>query len=133
MSNRTYAELSRLHTLEDRYEYLRLHGRVGEQTFGHERGLNQEFYSSYRWKQVRKYVIDRDMGCDLGIEGFDITSKLQIHHINPLTPADLRYNRSCLTDIDNLITTSHRTHMAIHYGDERHLPRPFVERRPGDT
>lgn len=95
--------------------------------------MNQEFYHSHEWKRVRQQVIARDFGCDLGVEGHEIHEKLLIHHINPLTPESLMDGADLALDLDNLITTCHRTHNAIHYGDERLLPRPVIQRAPGDT
>lgn len=130
---KTYSELRRFRTFKERYDYLRLKGHVGKATFGFDRYLNQRFYRSREWKQIRDQVIIRDEGCDLGIPGYDIFGHLVIHHINPLTPEDVEYGRKVLLDPDYLICTTHRTHMAIHYGDESLLYKPPVERRPGDT
>lgn len=130
---KTYKELSQILSFEDRFRYLSLAGTVGERTFGSERYLNQQFYTSAPWRRAREYVIVRDNGADLGIEGREIHGILYIHHINPLTPEDLRYGRPALLDPENLITVSHRTHNAIHYGDESLLQKEFVERTPGDT
>lgn len=130
---RSYSELSRLRTLEERFEYLSLSGTVGEATFGFERYLNQEFYRSYAWKQARDVVIMRDEGCDLGIRENPIHDRVIIHHIQPLTQRMVLEGSSLLLDPENLITTSHRTHNAIHYGDSSLLPQPFVDRRQGDT
>ena len=131
-TNRTYFELAKLETFEERYQYLSLRGIVGDSTFGHERFTNQAFYTSSAWRRARNVVMIRDNGCDLGIPGREINSTVYIHHINPLTPNDIRYNRSCLVDSDNLITVSHRTHNAIHYGDESQLETDPVERKPND-
>ena len=133
MTSRSYSEMVRLPTFEKRYRYLELKGTVGRRTFGSERYLNQRFYNSNEWKSVRDLVIIRDNGCDLGIEGREINAAIYIHHINPLEPDDLKYGRPCLFDLENLITVTHQTHNAIHYGDENQLPSLFVERRPGDT
>ena len=130
---RTYSDLSKLKTLENRYKYLALHGQVGEATFGFDRYMNQEFYRSREWRRVRDDVILRDNGCDLGIEGHDIHRGLYIHHMNPMTLADIRNRDESILDPEFLITVRLMTHNAIHYGDERLLPRPPVERRPGDT
>lgn len=130
---RTYSELSRLETFEDRFRYLCLQGRVGETTFGWDRWINQKFYTSVQWRQARNHVIARDLGCDLGVEGYEIHSKIYIHHMNPMTVRDISEADESILNPEFLITTTHRTHNAIHYGDERQLPRPFVERRPGDT
>jgi hypothetical protein len=130
---RTYSELSRLDTFEERYRYLKLDGKVGRSTFGFDRYINQRFYHSREWRQVRDYVILRDQGCDLGVEGYEIHAALLIHHINPMDPLGMVHGDHSILDPEFLITTSHRTHNAIHYGDERQLARPFVERSPGDT
>jgi hypothetical protein len=131
--DRSYSELRKIHTFEDRYRYLALRGRVGESTFGFDRYVNQAFYTSREWRQARDTVIIRDNGCDLGIEGYEIHRGLYIHHLNPLTLRQIESGDQCLLDPENLITVSHRTHNAIHYGDERMLPQKPIERRPGDT
>lgn len=130
---RSYRELHSIETFEDRFRYLSLQGHVGESTFGFDRWMNQEFYRSRQWRQVRFYVISRDNGCDLGIDGYEIHSKVYIHHMNPMTSIDISHGDSEIVDPEFLITTSHRTHNAIHYGDERLLPRPLEPRRRGDT
>lgn len=130
---RSYSELRRLQTFEERFRYLALRGRVGEQTFGFDRWVNQDFYTSREWREARKEIIVRDNGCDLGIDGYEIHRGLYIHHINPITVEHIEAGDNCLFDPDNLITVAHRTHNAIHYGDESLLPKPLVERRPGDT
>lgn len=130
---RSYSELLQLETFEERYRYLRLRGRVGEETFGNERRLNQEFYHSYQWRRIRRIVLLRDNNCDLGIDGLDIPSGLHIHHMNPVTVDDLLDGNPEVLDPEFLISTTQQTHNAIHYGDEKLLLRPFVERRPGDT
>jgi len=134
MRERSYRELRRINSFEERFRYLSLAGQVGEATFGFDRYINQMFYRSREWKEIRHHVIVRDNGCDLGVEGYEIHSQLLIHHMNPLTPDQIRHGDiDAMLNPDFLITTTHRTHNAIHYGDERLLPRPFVERRPGDT
>lgn len=130
---RRYAELRRLDTFEERFRYLALHGDVGAATFGFDRYINQTFYRSREWKFVRHEVIVRDNASDLGVEGLDITGPLLIHHMNPLTPDAIRHGDDSIIDPQFLITVTHRTHNAIHFGDERQLPRPYVPRRPGDT
>lgn len=130
---RTHSELSRRPTFIDRFRYLALRGSVGEATFGYDRYLNQKFYTSREWKRIRSYVIDRDNGCDLGVDGHEIHSKLLIHHMNPISVDDIVHGDDDILDPEFLITTTHQTHNAIHYGDERQLPRPFVERKRGDT
>lgn len=134
MTTRSYSQLRRLETFEERFAYLSLRGQVGEATFGFDRWINQDFYASREWRQARHHVIARDNGCDLGVPGYEIYDRIYIHHINPLTKADiLDGNYEALLGPDNLISCTHQTHNAIHYGDERQLPRQFVERRPGDT
>jgi hypothetical protein len=130
---RTYSELRRIDSFEERFRYLSLHGFVGEATFGFDRWINQEFYRSREWKDARRFVIYRDNGCDLGVDGYDIHGQLLIHHMNPMTAGDIRHGDPRIIDPEYLITTTYRTHNAIHYGDERQLPRPLVERRRGDT
>lgn len=130
---RKHSELARLETLEERYAYLALNGRVAEATFGFDRYLNQQFYTSREWRQVRNHVIARDRACDLGVEGFDIYDRIYIHHMNPMTIEDIEMGNPAILDPEFLISVTHRTHNAIHYGDESLLPKPFVERRPGDT
>lgn len=130
---RSYSELRRLHTFEDRYSYLQLKGSVGKSTFGFDRYINQRFYTSTQWRQIRDFVIARDEGLDLGIEGYEIFDKIIIHHMNPITAEDIEHGDSDILDPEFLITTTHKTHNAIHYGDESLLARPLVERRPGDT
>ena len=130
---RTYSDLRRLASFEDRFEYLKLNGRVGADTFGFYRYLNQRLYASEEWKAVRRAVIIRDNGCDLGVEGYEIADKVIIHHMNPLTIEDITELRDSIFDPEFLICVSHRTHEAIHYGDARLLPKMPVDRRPGDT
>ena len=130
---RTYSELQRLTTFEARYEYLELRGRVGNATFGFDRYLNQQFYTSTQWKLLRHQVIVRDGGCDLGIEGYDIHFRPIIHHLNPITVSDVVNGDDSILDPEFLITTTHQTHNAIHFGDKRLLRRPFVDRSHGDT
>lgn len=133
MRTRSYSELRRLHTFEERFRYLSLKGVVGESTFGFDRWVNQAFYTSTEWRNARHQIIVRDYGCDLGIEGYEIHKGLYIHHMNPITLQQIESGDPCVFDPNNLITVSHNTHNAIHYGDERMLPRPLVERKPGDT
>jgi hypothetical protein len=130
---RTYSNLIKRHTFEDRFRYLSLRGQVGESTFGFDRWINQQFYTSTQWRQVRNYVITRDNGCDLGVDGYEIYDRIVIHHLNPMSVSDITHGDPAILDPEFLITTTHRTHNAIHYGDERLLLRPLVERRPGDT
>lgn len=130
---RTYSELSQLKTFIERYEYLRLNGRVGEETFGFDRYLNQIFYKSEEWKSVRDFVIIRDNGCDLGVEGYDIHGKILIHHMNPILPEDILKRSDYLLNPDYLITTILSTHNAIHYGDDSLLITLPVGRSKNDT
>lgn len=133
MMIRSYSELRRLETLEERYEYLALRGVVGDATFGFDRYINQKFYSSTQWELVRHHIIVRDQGCDLGIEGYEIHSRLIIHHMNPMTKLSIERGHPDILDPEFLITTVHQTHNAIHYGDKRLLPRAVKARQPGDT
>lgn len=130
---RTYSELILLPTFEERYEYLRLGGRVGEDTFGFDRYLNQVFYKSPEWLDVRDYVIVRDNGCDLGISGREIRGRILVHHMNPLTKDDILSRSKYLLDPEYLISTVKRTHDAIHYGDEELLVKDPIERTKNDT
>lgn len=133
MYSKTYQELLQMLTLNDRFEYLSLRGSVGDSTFGHERWLNQGFYQSGEWRRVRHHVIARDNGCDLGLPGYEIFDRPIVHHINPLTAEDIESGSPALFDLNNLITVSHETHNAIHYGTAALLRQPFVERSAGDT
>ena len=130
---RTYSELITLPTFEERYRYLRLGGRVGEETFGFDRYINQTFYKSQEWLSVRDYVITRDMGCDLGVEGREIHERILIHHMNPIRVEDILNRSKYLLDPEYLISTIKRTHDAIHYGDERLLIAAPIERTKNDT
>jgi len=130
---RSYSELSRIQTFEERYQYLNLHGEVGETTFGFDRYLNQKFYTSAQWKHLRHIVIVRDNGCDLGIEGYEIHHRPLIHHMNPMTIEHLVHGDEVILDPEFLITTTHNTHNAIHFGDEKMLRKPLIERKVGDT
>lgn len=133
MTTRTYSELSQLETFEERFRYLALKGQVCEMTFGGNRWVNQNFYRSTQWRRVRNLVITRDLGCDLGVAGYEIHDTIYIHHMNPMTPDDIKHSDPSILDPEFLIATTHITHNAIHYGDEKQLPRQLVERRPGDT
>lgn len=131
---RRYSELIKLPTFEERFEYLKLDGRVGKMTYGSDRIFNQAFYHSKEWRDFRNKVIARDNGCDLGIEDREIFDKLIVHHINPMTIKDLEEGGEDLFDMENFICCSYNTHEAIHYGDSSLLIKTeFVERRPGDT
>jgi hypothetical protein len=133
MMIKTYSELVRHDTFLDRFNYLSLRGHIGRETFGFDRWINQAFYKSREWKQARQYVIARDLGCDLGVDGYDIHSQLLVHHMNPLSPSDIDDASLDILDPNFLITTTHRTHNAIHYGDSTLLTQPFEPRTRGDT
>ena len=130
---RTYSELIQLPTFEERFDYLRLDGVVGKDTFGFDRYLNQQFYRSSEWKRIRNQVIVRDNGCDLGIDEYEIHGRILIHHMNPISIEDLRYMSDLLMDPEYLICASHRTHNAIHYGDESLIVTTPIERSQNDT
>lgn len=131
---RTYYELSKLKTFRERYEYLKLDGTVGEETFGFDRYINQMFYKSEEWKRIRNYVIARDNGCDLGIQDRKIVdSVILVHHMNPITKEDIINKNEILLDPEYLITTIKPTHDAIHYGDESLLAEDLVIRSKNDT
>lgn len=132
MSTKSFSELSKLKTFEERYQYLRLGGVIGEDTFGFDRYLNQTFYRSQRWKRVRDQVIVRDNGCDLGIEGHEIYGKVLIHHMNPITIRDIENESEFLLNPEYLICVTHNTHNAIHYGDEGLLMKGPIERTKND-
>ena len=132
-SIRTYSELILLPTFEERYEYLRLDGRVGEETFGFDRWLNQTFYKSEEWLSMRDKIIVRDNGCDLGIPGRDISSRILIHHMNPITKEDILKRSDILLNPEYLICVTPNTHRAIHYGNSNILIKDPIERRPNDT
>jgi hypothetical protein len=130
---RTYSELRRLETFEDRFHYLSLRGKVGDATFGFDRWINQQFYTGREWRRLRSDIIVRDNGCDLGIDGYELHERIIIHHMNPLSVDDLVHGDDAALNPEYLISVSHQTHNAIHYGDERLLRKPLVPRRPGDT
>ena len=130
---RTYSELILLPTFEERFEYLRLNGRVGTDTFGFDRIFNQMFYQSKEWKTIRDAIIVRDYGCDLGLEGYEIYGKIIIHHLNPISLKDIENVTDYLLNPEYLITTTHSTHNAIHYGDKNLIPKAPIERRKNDT
>lgn len=132
-SIKTYSELCRLPTFQERYQYLRLDGRVGEDTFGFDRYLNQVFYRSQKWKTIRDFVILRDNGCDLGVPGYEIYGKIIIHHMNPITVEDIRHGNDSILDPEFLICVTHNTHNAIHYGDESLLITEPIVRTRNDT
>ena len=130
---RNYSELITLRTFKERFEYLKLDGIVGEETFGFDRYMNQIFYKSKEWASVRREVIIRDNGCDLGVDGYEIHGKILIHHMNPINLSDIVHKTDELLNPDYLITTVLSTHNAIHYGDASLLPALPVERRANDT
>ena len=130
---RTYSELIKLPTFEERFDYLRLDGVVGKDTFGFDRYLNQQFYRSSEWKRIRNQVLVRDNGCDLGIDEYEIHGRILIHHMNPISIEDLQYMSDLLMNPEYLICVSHRTHNAIHYGDESLIVTAPIERSQNDT
>ena len=130
---RNYHELKKLSTFEERFEYLKLHGSVGNDTFGFDRIFNQQFYKSSEWKRIQDIVIIRDNGCNLGIEGHDIFGKILIHHMNPISIEDIRNSTDFLLNPDYLICVSHETHNAIHYGNESLIRKTPIERTKNDT
>jgi hypothetical protein len=133
MRTRTYTELSRLPTFEERFDYLKLDGSVGQTTFGFGRYINQTFYTSREWKQAREGVIVRDNGCDLGVLGYEIHVDMLIHHVNPIIPDNIIDHEEWILDPEFLILTTKTTHNAIHYGTSSLLPKVTTERKPGDT
>lgn len=133
MTKRSYSELIKLNTLWERFEYLKLTGKVGASTFGFDRYMNQWLYKSSRWKALRHEIIVRDEGCNLGMPGYEIFDMIIVHHMNPLTKEQVELNSPEIYDPNQLICVSHMTHMAIHYGDEKLLPPVVIEREPGDT
>lgn len=130
---RSYTELVKLKTFKDRFEYLKLGGLVGKETFGWERIYNQRFYASHEWKEVRRKVIVRDNATDLGCDGYSIPGRIIVHHLNPIKPEDLLDRIDLILDPEYLITTCFRTHNAIHYGDDSILYDDPIIRTPGDT
>ena len=133
MTNKSYSELLSLSSFIDRYQYLKIGGKVGEATFGRDRYLNQILYTSNEWRCFRRDIIVRDNGCDLACEGYDIRGKILIHHINPITIDDVNKRSSKIFDPENVICVSLITHNAIHYGDESLLIQAPIERRKNDT
>ena len=130
---RTYSELSKLATFEERFQYLRLDGSVGASTFGFDRYVNQQFYRSREWRAIIDEVIVRDNGCDLGVEGYEIHGRIYIHHMNPILVKDIVDQTEYLMNPEYLIATTHATHNAIHYGDENLLITAQIVRTPNDT
>lgn len=133
MTVRSYSDMCQFETFEDRYAYLRVPGSVGEETFGFNRWVNQDFYRSNEWRRVRHEVIARDNGCDLGVPGYEIYDRIYIHHMNPMTFQDIDDGNPDILNPEYLISVTLRTHNAIHFGNEKNLVQPLVERRPGDT
>ena len=130
---KTYSELIQIPTFEERFEYLKLDGNVGEDTFGFDRWMNQIFYRSPEWKRIRDEVIIRDNGCDLAMPGHEIYGRILIHHMNPISVNDIERRTDLLLNPEYLISTVHRTHNAIHYGDKNLLPQGPIVRTPNDT
>lgn len=128
-----YSEMIKLATFEERYEYLRLFGLVGLDTFGFDRYMNQKFYKSKEWRDIRDYVIVRDNGCDLGIDGRKIRDRILIHHMNPIIQDDIIHSTDLLLNPDYLVCVSHNTHNAIHYGDSSLLIKEPIKRTKNDT
>lgn len=131
---RSYSELKKLNTLKDRFRYLSLDGKVGIETFGFDRYLNQKFYNSYEWRKLRDEILIRDDGCEMGLKGYPISGRILVHHMNPLKEKDIVDLTDYVMNPDYLICVSHDLHNAIHYGDEEILKRYFVVKRtPNDT
>lgn len=130
---KTYSELLKFPSFEDRFNYLALNGGVGEETFGFDRWLNQRFYKSDEWRSIRDFVIIRDGGCDLAMDGYEIFDKIIVHHMNPIGQSDIIHSSDFLINPEYLVCVSHTTHNAIHYGDASLLMTAPIERRPGDT
>lgn len=133
MTIKTYSELVKLKTFEERFKYLKLDSIVGRETFGHDRYLNQVLYKSDEWKKTRRDIFIRDNGCDLASEGFEIHGRYIIHHINPITIDDVLKRNTKIFDLENLVTTIHNTHQAIHYGNEDLLVISPIQRTKNDT
>lgn len=133
MSIKTYSELILLPTFEERFKYLQLNGRVGDDTFGFDRYINQKFYRSVEWKRIRDYIIIRDNGCDLAVDGYEIHGRIFIHHMNPITISDIKFSTEYLMNPDYLICVTHNTHNAIHYGDEKQIITGPIVRTKNDT
>lgn len=132
MIKRSYSELIRLKTFEERFDYLKFSAKIGEATFGFERYLNQIFYTSKEWRKFRRDIIIRDNGCDMGMEDYEIHGRIEVHHINPITIKMIEDNDPLLMDPNNVICVSPNTHKAIHYGDKDLLPKDPIERKPND-
>jgi hypothetical protein len=130
---RSYTELSRIVGFDERFDYLKLNGEIGRSTFGFDRYINQKFYTSYEWKRARQQVIFRDDGCDLGVPGYEIYGEILIHHINPMVVDDIIHGEEWIFDPEYLITTTQNTHNAIHFGNDKLLPKVVIARSPHDT
>ena len=130
---RRYSDLIQIDSFIERYYYLKIHGNVGEETFGIDRYVNQMLYKSQRWRKIRNEVIIRDNACDLGVDGYELDNYIVVHHMNPITLEDIEEERDIVFDTEYLISCSSRTHEAIHFGDEGLLPKQFTPRRPNDT
>lgn len=130
---RTYSELISLPTYEQRFNYLKLDGKVGEETFAKDRWLNQKFYHSQEWRSLRNKIIVRDLGCDMALEGFQIYERPLIHHMNPISQDDILQHSDYLINPEYLITVAYNTHQAIHYGNADLLMESPIERKAGDT
>lgn len=133
MMNKTYTELSKLRTFEDRFNYLAEKGVIGDQTFAGNRFLNQEFYHSKEWKKIRDLVIIRDRGMDLGVSGHPINGRVIIHHMIPIRKEDIMFRTPFLIDPEYMISVSYKTHNAIHYGSFESIPKDYIPRTPNDT
>ena len=133
MNIRTYSELITIPTFEERYNYLKLNGIVGKETFGYDRYLNQLLYRSSDWRSFRDRIIIRDNGCDLACEGFELQSRIIIHHIDPITVEDILNKHPKVFDPENVVSTSHNTHLAIHYGDKNLISIAPINRYKNDT
>lgn len=133
MRRRTYSELLQIRDFEERFQYLKLAGEVGATTFGYDRHLNQKFYRSTEWRNLRNHILVRDEACDLAIPGREIFDRAIIHHMNPMVPNDIVHSTDNMFNPEYLITVTHNTHNAIHYGDSSLLTKPYKERKSGDT
>lgn len=130
---RSYSELAQFQTFQERFEYLKIGGGIGRETFGFDRHVNQRFYSSREWQDIRNFVIVRDEGCDLGVLGYEIHVSPLIHHMNPMNVDDILHREDWILDPEYLITTNHATHNLIHYGGDNPYPEVVMNRRPSDT
>lgn len=133
MWTKSYFEMIQLPDFNDRLEYLRLNGGVGRPTFGFDRYINQRFYTSLEWHDIRREVIVRDYGCDLGVLGYEIHTEMLIHHINPMEVKDILHKEDWILNPEYLITTTHDTHNAIHFGTKSPYPKIVTDRAPRDT